>query len=59
MDNDEFRDIVLEENVVEVAFLQVNVPNVGGMRLEAEVLVTPTGGEMLNRIPLRPTVLDL
>ncbi len=59
MDNDEFRDIVLEENVVEVAFLQINVPGVGGMRLEAEVLVTPKGGEMLNKIPIRPTVLDL
>jgi len=59
MDNDEFRDIVLEENVVEVAFLQMNVPEVGGMRLEANVLVTKDGGEMLHKTPLRPTVMDL
>ncbi|MBN1880646.1 MAG: aminopeptidase P family protein [Deltaproteobacteria bacterium] len=59
MDNDEFRDIVLEENVVEVAFMQMNVPGVGGMRLEANVLVTAAGGEMLHKTPLRPTVLDL
>jgi len=34
VNNDEFRDVVLEENVVEVAFLAMTVPGVCGMRLE-------------------------
>lgn len=59
LNNDEFRDLVLEENVVEVAALVVNVPGVGGMRLECSVLVTPDGGEMLNNTPLELTVLNI
>ncbi len=37
LDSDEFRDVVLEENAVEVAALVINVPGVGGMRLECPV----------------------
>jgi Xaa-Pro aminopeptidase len=59
IDNDEFRDVVLEENVVEVAAVVMNVPDVGGMRLEVPVRVTPQGGEMLASTPLELTVLDL
>lgn len=59
LNNDEFRDVVLEENVVEVAALVMNVPGVGGMRLECTVRVTPDGGEMLNTTPLELTVLDI
>jgi Xaa-Pro aminopeptidase len=57
LDNDEFRDVVLEENVVEVAALVINVPKVGGMRLECPVRVTPSGGEMLTNTPLDMTVV--
>ena len=57
LNNDEFRDVVLEENVVEVAALVVNIPDVGGMRLECPVRVTPSGGEMLTNTPLEWTVL--
>jgi len=57
--NDEFRDVVLEENVVEVAFLAMTVPGVCGMRLECPVLVTKDGGEMLCKTPLELTVLDI
>ncbi len=57
INSDEFRDVVLEENVVEVAALVMNVPGVGGMRLECSVRVTPDGGEMLNTTPLELTVL--
>ncbi|HPJ95145.1 MAG TPA: Xaa-Pro peptidase family protein [Deltaproteobacteria bacterium] len=59
IDNDEFREVVLEENVVEIAALVMNVPGVGGMRLECPVLVTPSGGEMLTATPLELTVLDV
>jgi Xaa-Pro dipeptidase len=58
LNNDEFRDVVLEENVVEVAALVINVPGIGGMRLECPVRVTSNGGEMLCRTPLELTVLD-
>ncbi|PKN53706.1 MAG: hypothetical protein CVU55_00865 [Deltaproteobacteria bacterium HGW-Deltaproteobacteria-13] len=57
--NDEFRDVVLEENVVEVAFLAMSVPGICGMRLECPVLVTKDGGEMLCKTPLELTVLDV
>ncbi len=56
--NDEFRDVVLEENAVEVAFLAMTVPGVCGMRLECPVLVTKDGGEMLCRTPLELTQID-
>jgi Xaa-Pro aminopeptidase len=36
----------------------INVPEVGGMRLECPVRVTATGGEMLTKTPLELTVLD-
>ncbi len=59
VNNDEFRDVVLEDNVVEVAFLAMSVPGVWGMRLECPVLVTPSGGEMLCKTPLELTVIDI
>jgi Xaa-Pro aminopeptidase len=58
VNNDEFRDVVLEENAVEVAFLAMTVPGVCGMRLECPVLVTKDGGEMLCKTPLELTVID-
>jgi len=58
LNNDEFRDVVLEENAVEVAALVINVPNVGGMRLECPVRITSSGGEMLTTTPLELTILD-
>jgi Xaa-Pro aminopeptidase len=59
VNNDEFRDVVLEENAVEVAFLAMTVPGVCGMRLECPVLVTKDGGEMLCKTPLALTVLEV
>ncbi len=58
VDNDEFRDLVLETDVVEVAALVINVPGTGGMRLECPVRVTPHGGEPLCKTPLSLTVID-
>ncbi|HHO77165.1 MAG TPA: aminopeptidase P family protein [Deltaproteobacteria bacterium] len=58
IDNDEFRDVVLEENAVEVAFIAMSVPGVAGMRLECPVLITREGGEPLCRTPLALTVID-
>ncbi len=58
VDNDEFRDVVLEENAVEVAFLSMAVPGVCGMRLETPVLVTKSGGEMLCATRPVLTVVD-
>lgn len=57
LDNDAFRDIVLEEDVVEIAALVINVPEVGGMRLECPVRVTASGGEPLTTTPLDLTVI--
>ncbi|MCE5209935.1 MAG: Xaa-Pro peptidase family protein [Deltaproteobacteria bacterium] len=57
--NDEFRDVVLEENVVEVAFLAMTVPGVCGMRLECPVLVKKDGGEMLCKTPLELTIIEV
>jgi Xaa-Pro aminopeptidase len=58
IDSDEVRDLVLQEDVVEVAAMVINVPGVGGMRLECPVRVTASGGEMLTATPLELTVLD-
>lgn len=57
--SEEFTGIVLEENVIEVGFLSITVPGVGGMRLECPVRVTPSGGEMLSSTPLSATIIDL
>ncbi len=57
--SEEFRDVVLEENVVEVAFLAMSVPGVCGMRLECPVLGTKDGGEMLCKTPLELSVIDV
>ncbi|ACL02211.1 peptidase M24 [Desulfatibacillum aliphaticivorans] len=54
-----YTEIVLEENVVEVGFLSITVPGVGGMRLECPIRVTSTGGEMLSATPLAMTVVDI
>lgn len=56
---DEVRDIVFEENVVEVGFLSITVPGVGGMRLECPIRVTAAGGEPLTATPLSMTVVDI
>jgi Xaa-Pro dipeptidase len=55
----EVRDIVFEENVVEVGFLSMTVPGVGGLRLESPILVTPSGGEPLSKTPPAMTVIDV
>lgn len=57
--SEEFTKIVLAENVIEVGFLSITIPGVGGMRLECPIQVTPSGGEMLSRTPLAATIIDL
>jgi len=57
--SDEYRGVILEENVVEVGFLSITVPGVGGLRLECPVRATPSGGEPLASTPLAVTALDL
>ena len=59
IDSDEVRDLVLQEDVVEVAAMVINVPGVGGMRLECPVRVTASAGEMLTSTPLELADLDL
>ena len=56
---DEVREIVFEENVVEVGFLSLTVPGVGGMRLECPIQVTASGGEPLAATPLALTVVEV
>jgi Xaa-Pro aminopeptidase len=58
VDNDEFRDVVLEEDSVEVAFLAMAVPEICGMRLETPVRVTGNGGEMLCATPPSLTIIE-
>jgi hypothetical protein len=58
VDNDEFRDVVLEEDSVEVAFLAMAVPGVCGMRLETPCASHPQGGEMLCSTRPILTVID-
>jgi Xaa-Pro dipeptidase len=55
----EVRDIVFEENAVEVGFLSMTVPGVGGLRLECPILVTADGGEPLSTTPLGMTIVDV
>ncbi len=57
--SEDYINIVFEENVVEVGFLSITVPGVGGMRLECPIRVTASGGEMLSSTPLAATVIDL
>lgn len=59
IDNDEFRDVVLEEDAVEVAFLAMSVPGVAGMRLECPIRITAHGGEPLCTTPFALTVIDV
>ena len=57
--SEEFTGIVLEENVIEVGFLSITVPGVGGLRLECPIQVTAKGGEMLASTPLAVTIIDI
>ncbi len=57
--SEEYQDVVLEKNAVEVAFLAMSIPGVCGMRLECPILVTEEGGEMLCKTPLELTVVDV
>lgn len=57
--SEEFTGILLEENVIEVAFLSITIPGVGGMRLECPIKVTSNGGEMLTSTPLAVTIIDI
>jgi Xaa-Pro aminopeptidase len=58
LDNDEFRNVVLEEDAVEVAFIAMAVPGVCGMRLESPVRVTKNTGEMLCATPPDLTIIE-
>jgi hypothetical protein len=58
VDNDEFRNVVLQEDAVEVAFIAMAVPGVCGMRLESPVRVTKSGGEMLCATPPDLTIIE-
>ncbi len=45
--------------MVEVGFLSITVPGVGGLRLECPIQITPSGGEMLARTPLAVTIIEI
>jgi Xaa-Pro dipeptidase len=51
-------DYVLEPNYIQIIALAANQPGVGGLRLEAPLLITETGNELLSKIPFDPWILE-
>jgi Xaa-Pro dipeptidase len=51
-------DLVLQPNMIEVAAIVLNKPGVGGMRMETPVLITKTGNEPLNKVPVEPAIIE-
>jgi Xaa-Pro aminopeptidase len=51
-------DLVLQPNMIEVAAVVLNKPGVGGMRMEMPVLITKTGNEPLNKVPVEPAIIE-
>ena len=43
--------------MIEVAAIVLNKPGVGGMRMETPVLITETGNEPLNKVPVEPAIV--
>ncbi len=52
-------DYVLEPNYIQVIALAANQPGVGGMRLEAPLLITETGNELLSKLPFEPWIIEV
>ncbi|MGE5396489.1 MAG: M24 family metallopeptidase [Chitinophagales bacterium] len=52
-----WNNMILEPNMVEEAYLQLNIPDVGGFRLEAPLLITARGNEMLCKVNWEPRVI--
>ncbi|MFZ5633890.1 MAG: M24 family metallopeptidase [Bacillota bacterium] len=49
-----WNEMVLQPNMVEEAYLQLNVPGVGGFRLEAPLLIAEKGNELLCKVSWEP-----
>lgn len=49
-----WNEMTLQPNMVEEAYLQLNIPGVGGFRLEAPLLITDRGNEVLCKVPWEP-----
>lgn len=51
-------DLVLEPNYMQMIAVVCNEPGVAGFRLERPLLITPTGNELLSKLPIEPWIMD-
>jgi len=52
-------DLVLEPNYLQMIAVVCNQPGVAGFRLERPLLITPTGNELLSKLPIEPWIMDV
>ncbi|MGB6837839.1 MAG: Xaa-Pro peptidase family protein [Dehalococcoidia bacterium] len=52
-------DLVLQQNMVEIAALVLNKPGIGGFRMETPILITKDGAEPLSKTPLEPAIIQI
>jgi Xaa-Pro aminopeptidase len=51
-------DLELEPNYMQMIAVVCNQPGVAGFRLERPLLITPTGNELLSKLPIEPWIID-
>jgi Xaa-Pro dipeptidase len=51
-------DLELEPNYMQMIAVVCNEPGVAGFRLERPLLITPTGNELLSKLPIEPWIID-
>ncbi len=54
-----WNEMTLQPNMVEEAYFQLNVPGVGGFRLEAPLLITDKGNEILCKVSWEPRQVNI
>ena len=51
-------DFTLEPNYMQMIAVVCNAPGIAGFRLERPLLITPTGNELLSKMPIEPWIID-